>query len=249
MTAARRGMARDLRRLPASVRVGPTSRGLARGLAPALAPALVVVLALVVAGLGSAQAGGQGRRRPAMDGSAASAPATATETYRGFRIDLSSLPEQDRRRYFASLHDQIDLVDGVRIKPGIQAWFRTITIHIDPAMDHGGRATKGQLFLAAADMPPDNPVLLHELIHLYHKEKIPGGKQNPEILRYYERARKSGDFEAEVYMLKNVGEYFAMTGSVVLYGRASRPPSTRENVRKLQPQAYAFIVREFGLQE
>lgn len=177
------------------------------------------------------------------------APAVpATETHRGFRIDLSTLPEKDRGRFFDSLHAQIDLVDGVRIKPEIQAWFRTITIHIDPAMDHGGRATRGELFLAAADMPPDNPVLLHELLHLYHKEKIPGGKRNPEILGFYERAKKSGDFPADAYMLKNVGEYFAMTGSVVLFGRASRPPSTRETVQKLQPRLYAFVVREFGLQ-
>jgi hypothetical protein len=207
---------------------------------------LTLGLSLVACG-GSARAAGKSRVRSSNEESASTAPA-ATETYRGFRIDLSSLPTKERRRYFDSLHDQIDLVDGVRIKPEIQAWFRTITIHIDPAMDHGGRATKGELFLAAADMPPDNPVLLHELIHLYHKEKIPGGKQNPEILRFYERAKKSGDFPADAYMLKNVGEYFAMTGSVVLFGRASRPPSTRENVQKLQPQLYGFIVREFGLQ-
>ena len=50
-------------------------------------------------------------------------------------------------------------------------------------------------------------------------------------------------------MLKNVREYFAMTASVVLHGRASRPPSTRETVKRTQPQLYAWIVRAFGLEE
>jgi hypothetical protein len=179
----------------------------------------------------------------------ANTSSSAKETYRGFQIDLSELSAKERRKYFDSLHAQVDLVESVAMKPDIKDYFRTITVHIDPALKHGGRASRRGLFLAGAEMPPDNPVLLHELLHVYHHSQLPDGRQNRDVLRFYERAKASGEFPADAYMLTNAGEYFAMTASVVLYGRASRPPSTRDTVKRTQPQAYAWIVREFGLVE
>ena len=173
----------------------------------------------------------------------------ATQSYRGFELDLSELKPQERRKYFDSLHAQIDLVEGVQIKPEIKDYFRTVTVHVDPSLRQGGHTSRRGLFLAAAEMPPDNPVLLHELLHVYHHSQLSDGRQNADVLRFYQRAKASGEFPAGAYMLSNVSEYFAMTGSVVLYGRASRPPSTRETVKRAQPQAYEWIVRVFGLKE
>ena len=47
-------------------------------------------------------------------------------------------------------------------------------------------------------------------------------------------------------MYENPGEFFAMCASVVLWGRAARPPSTRAQVREKLPEVYDWIVREFG---
>ena len=49
-------------------------------------------------------------------------------------------------------------------------------------------------------------------------------------------------------MLANPFEFFAMTASTALHGRAARPPFTRANVAAKAPELYAWIVGEFGLE-
>ena len=97
-------------------------------------------------------------------------------------------------------------------------------------------------------MPPDNPVLLHELLHRYQLLRLPQGRQNPTVNGFFESVRAAGTFPADAYMFKNAFEFFAMTASTVLHGRAARPPFTRENIAAKAPDLYRWIVDEFGLQ-
>jgi hypothetical protein len=43
-------------------------------------------------------------------------------------------------------------------------------------------------------------------------------------------------------MLRNPGEFFAMTASAYLYGRIARPPCDRATVRAMQPYYYRYLV-------
>ena len=95
--------------------------------------------------------------------------------------------------------------------------------------------------------PYANPILLHELLHAYHRLRLPGGFQNQDILTFYQRARDTpGLFPAHSYMLSNVNEYFAMTASVFLHGSAARDPSTRANLKTKQPVYYQWLEKVFG---
>jgi hypothetical protein len=96
---------------------------------------------------------------------------------------------------------------------------------------------------------PNNPVLLHELIHRWQLERMPDGQQNPDVLRFYRQAKASGQYPPDAYMLSNAFEFFAMMASTVLHGRTARPPFLRENVRRKSPELYQFIEREFGLRD
>jgi len=166
--------------------------------------------------------------------------------YRGHVIDWQGkLASPD---IVKSIEQQIDLVEAVKVSPEVMAFFRAQRILINEDPEDISRAGL-RTFLARRIHPADNPVLLHELIHRWTFDRIPGRAQNPELVRLYEAARASGDFPANAYMLKNPNEFLAMTASTVIHGRAARPPFTRDNVRKKLPELYAFIIREFGFHE
>lgn len=181
---------------------------------------------------------------------AAAAPTLAratTRDYRGWTIDDSALPNGLDAAGWASLKAQIDLVESVKIKPEITDYWRSQRLVIDPTLKEPGHAWPGRLHLSPAPQPPANPVLLHELIHIYHFNKIPGGRSNPELIAFYDAAKRGGWYPPQAYLLTNVIEFFAMNASVVLWGRAARPPYDRATVQQNQPELYAWIVREFGL--
>ena len=148
------------------------------------------------------------------------------ESYGGFAIDLSLAPEATRAATLASLRAQIDLVNSLKIRADILDWFRSVPLVVDPSIRGPGEFRNGRLALKDVETPADNPLLLHELLHGWHFQKMPDRRRNPEILAFYDQAKASGAFPARSYMLSNVVEFFAMTASVALWGRAARPPRT-----------------------
>jgi hypothetical protein len=177
---------------------------------------------------------------------ATAAQAPVETSYRGYVIDWQgsiASPE-----IVKSIEQQIDLVEAVKVSPEVMAFFRAQRILINEDPEEGSRAGM-RTFLARRVYPADNPVLLHELIHRWTFDRIPGRAQNPELVRLYEAAKARGDWPASAYLYKNPNEFLAMTASTVIHGRAARPPFTRDTVRTKLPDVYAFIVRTFGFQE
>ena len=185
----------------------------------------------------------------AVFGLTAGSARAADFAYRGWRIDTAAMNGPLPDDVQASLRAQLDIVDAVRIKPEIEVFFHGVPIALVP-VSRGGSGDYGfgshRVRLDAKVDPPQNPVLLHELLHAYHDQRL--GRRNPKLLAFYEATEASGAFPADAYMLKNPAEFFAMCASVVLWGRAARPPFTRETVQAKAPALYAWIVQEFGLQ-
>jgi hypothetical protein len=176
-------------------------------------------------------------------------PAWAGEfAYRGWRFDTAPIDDHLSDDLVRSLQAQIDIVESVGLKPSIKAFFQGVPKEIDATTPRGAGAydfNRHRMYLSAEIDPPRNPVLLHELIHAYHDRRLPGGVNNDQVIGWYNQAGKSGLFPARSYMMTNVVEFFAMCASVVLWGRAARPPSTRETVRQALPDMYDWIAREF----
>ena len=179
----------------------------------------------------------------------AAAPAWAGEfAYRGWRFNTGPIHDQLSDEFVRSLQAQIDIVESVNLKPHIKAFFQRVPKEIDVTTHHGEGAydfNLHRMYLSIAIDPPENPVLLHELIHAYHDQRMPGGVDNDMVIDWFEHASGSGLFPADAYMMKNRVEFLAMCVSVVLWGRAARPPSTRENVRQAYPYIYDWTVKEF----
>lgn len=147
----------------------------------------------------------------------------------------------------ASLAAQIALVRSLKVSEEAMAFFRAQVITVDRELGTATRAGPRGVFFERRPMPAENPVLLHELIHRWQLLRMADGARNAEVRGFYEAAKASGLYPAESYMLKNPFEFFAMTASVVLWGKAARPPGTRGNVLAKSPELHAFIVRTFGL--
>ncbi len=179
------------------------------------------------------------------------APALAEDdpvfAYRGFTVDMTAAASGKRATVGAYIRQQIDLVESLNIREDIKVWFRSVRLTVDPTLNMPGRVDRNGLTLNDAVSPPENPVLLHELLHVYQARRLTGARDNPHLVAAFAQAKRSGDWPAQAYMLSNINEFFAMTGSVALWGRAARPPSTRERLRAALPDWYAFLVGEFGL--
>lgn len=170
----------------------------------------------------------------------------AVFAYRGFTVDMTALEPARRDEIGAYVRQQIDLVESLDIRPEIKTWFRGVRIAINPALNMAGRFGPAGLELDDSVSPPDNPVLLHELLHGYQR-RLPGGGRNPILVGAFEAARAGGQWPARAYMLSNLNEYFAMTASVMLWGRAARPPLTRARLVETQPEYAAWLTEVFGL--
>ena len=170
--------------------------------------------------------------------------------YRGFAIDLSAVDGVVSDDVMASLKHQIDIVADCGAKPDILRFFQSQVIAVKPGAGNGGGHFVGALPEVAMDdevHPPEQPVLLHEMLHAYHFHVLPGGFHNPQILQFYDNAVRGHRYLADAYVLKDPLEFFAVTGSLYLSGHVDREPYTRENLRLRQPYYYAWLGALFGV--
>jgi hypothetical protein len=173
--------------------------------------------------------------------------------YRAFTVDMSGAGDlANPGAIEASLKHQIDIVADCGVSPTILSFFRSQQVVVKPGQGDGGghfsKDSKGVTIDAAVDAP-EKPVLLHELLHAYHFRVLPGALQNPDLVRFYNNARDGALYPPDSYVLKNVQEFFAVTGSLYLWGNVDRPPHTRETLREKQPVYYKWLGELFGVQK
>ena len=172
--------------------------------------------------------------------------------YKGFTIDTTAVGSMDGRDAFLeALRQQIDIVDAVELKTAAKQFLRSVRLDVilinqGPSRDVASYFGDRRIVIRSYLQRGENPILLHELLHAYHDQKLQGGFDNPDIERLYRQAKAREVFAADAYVLSNVREYFAMMASVYLNGSAGREPFTRENIRVTQPDCYEWLEREFG---
>jgi len=176
---------------------------------------------------------------------------TTRLNFRGMTLETATIQSLlNRQAIIDSVQKQIDNIDAAITNPALKTFVQSVPLVMaaNPAGTDNANysaATKS-VMLTTSSYSPEKPVILHELMHAYHDQKLPDGFRNAEIQRLYEQARNSGNFPAGSYMLSNVGEYFAMMASVYLHGSAARDPFTREAIKEKQPDCYDWMVKEFG---
>ena len=93
----------------------------------------------------------------------------------------------------------------------------------------------------------DEPVLLHEFLHVYHSRLMPQGYDNLGVKAYYAEAKAKRLFPKESYTMFNHKEFFAVTGSIFLAGKDTvHEPFTRAALKEKLPEYYKYLVGVFG---
>jgi hypothetical protein len=176
-----------------------------------------------------------------------------TFTYRGIAVDVSAAQSQPNlKELVASLKHQIDIVVDCGAKPAIISFFRSQPVTVKPGQGDGGghfSSKEAGVTVDATVDAPEKPVLLHELLHAYHFRVLPGALQNPDLVRFYGIAKQNELYPPDSYVLKNVQEYFAVTGSLYLWGNVDRPPNNRATLHEKQPVYYQWLGDLFGVQK
>ena len=178
--------------------------------------------------------------------------AMARLSYRGFTIDESaSQAGANLPAIETTLKHQIDIVADSGAKQEVLNFFRGRKIALKTGLseDHGLFVPNKGVLIDDVPQPPEQPILLHELLHAYHFLVLPGGFQNSDVLRFYKNAKQGRRYKAKAYVLKNAKEFFAVTASLYLWGKIDRQPYTRENLKERQPHYYVWLGQLFGVEK
>src|SRR5579871_6427358 len=115
---------------------------------------------------------------------------------------------------------------------------------IDQAADSG----RGVIMLRSAMMKyTDDPILLHEFLHAFHKRMMANGYDNLGVFGAYSDAKSKNVFDRKQYTMFNHREFFAVTASIFLAGKESmHEPKTRAVLKEKLPDYYKYLVDLFG---
>ena len=93
----------------------------------------------------------------------------------------------------------------------------------------------------------EDPVLLHEFLHVYHGKMMPQGFDNLGVRAYHADAVSKQVFSKDEYAMRNHKEFFAVTASIFLAGKESmHEPKTRAQLKEKLPNYYKYLVELFG---
>jgi hypothetical protein len=163
--------------------------------------------------------------------------------YRGFTVDAAAI-ERDAGAQAAVEH-QLDVVADCGARADVLAFFRAQRIVVRPGARD--RFSRGSGIEVDVHLPPQQPIVLHELLHAYHVYALPDGPRNADVLGFYAEARKGALYPPGSYVLRNPLEFFAVTASLYLSGHVDRPPFDRETLRARQPRYYGWLAQLFGV--
>lgn len=170
----------------------------------------------------------------------------------GFTVEYGKVGLKKLQRMQPSLEHQMDIVEQSGVPPATLEFFKTVPVVMVPKLDtgfgHAGRDETGRQIveMKAEKLPADRPILLHELLHAYHGVKL---GPTPMIRDSYRQALQSGIYNRyrKAHFLEAPNEYFAVIGSIFLYGkRIDQPPFDCALTAKYQPQFIQFLTEQFG---
>jgi hypothetical protein len=166
--------------------------------------------------------------------------------YRGWHVDVSRVADvQFPKKTGALIQRQLDIVCSAHLKPEIIDFMRSVRLWANPAQVRPGAAyyfRRTGVEFRVRGLDPDKPILLHELLHAYHDRRL-GSESDSELSRFYRGALEGKLWPPEAYMMRNEREFFAVTGTVYLFGSIDRPPYDRRALMQVQPDYYAWLGR------
>lgn len=175
--------------------------------------------------------------------------ATAGE-YHGFQIDDSAGPLAPGAQ--ASLMAQLDIVEAAGLPAAVLEVMKQTRIVVDTALRGNPgifavRSPGGAVYVQPIVFDTHKPILLHELLHAYQFRVL--GLDRPEIVQAFRQVKDANLFPPRFqssHFLENGKEFFAVTGTLFLFGDIQQPPFSCAALGKLPPDYLAFLAAQFG---
>jgi len=179
----------------------------------------------------------------------AASPAVAAE-YNGFKIDESKT--RLSREAQESLFKQIDIIESAALPPTVLDAMKQTPIVVDPDLRGNPgifaiRDGAASVYVQPIEFPVNKPILLHEFLHAYHFRVL--HLDRPEIQEEFQLAKHSSLFPERFqssHFLQNAKEFFAVTGTLYLFGNIQQPPFDCTTLSRLRPQYLKFLADQFG---
>jgi hypothetical protein len=176
---------------------------------------------------------------------------TSVLHYKGFSIDFQE--GADSSSMETELREQIDMVSSVEVSKEVMDFFHTVPIKVVPFSDRFGFelgfysvADKDIQFSTSLIGIGHKPILIHELLHAFHMQRIDGNIYNPTIIKFYHQAKSLGIYSPSSHMMLNNWEFFACSGTTYLFGETAQEPFFRDKVRMSQPEWFEYMKTLFG---
>jgi hypothetical protein len=179
----------------------------------------------------------------------AASQAVAAE-YNAFRIDESRAHLS--REAQESLFKQLDIIESAALPPAVLGAMKQTPVVVDPDLrgNPGIFAVRGgvaAVYVQPIEFPLNKPILLHEFLHAYHFSVL--HLDRPEIQEEFQLVKHSSLFPARfqsAHFLENAKEFFAVTGTLYLFGDIQQPPFDCTALSRLRPQYLKFLDSQFG---
>lgn len=170
--------------------------------------------------------------------------------YHGFQIDEHA--RQLAPDELNSLTAQLDVVEAVGLPPAVLDVLKQTPIVVDPELRgqpgiFAVRRDQGAVYVRPIVFEANKPILLHELLHAYHFRVL--RMDRPEIEQAYRAVKASNAFPARfqsAHFLENAKEFFAVTGTIYLFGNIQQPPFSCATLAKLPADYLDFLAARFG---
>ena len=179
-------------------------------------------------------------------------PAAADSKYRGFTIIDSQVHNLEKHdELLAATKEQIDIVCEVGLSAEVLTFFQSVPFELVPAgtfrsPGHYAGRLRGVQVASSIVAEGHKPILLHELLHAYHDQRIEAGFKNPDIIKYFGHARWTAAFAPRSHMMQNEQEFFACAATTYLFGVTAQEPFQRAKVKSSQPDFFAYLQALFG---
>jgi hypothetical protein len=175
---------------------------------------------------------------------------TLAADYHGFRIDESRTHLSGDEQ--ASLFRQLDIIESAALPPAVLDAMKQTPVVVDPDLrgNPGIFAVRNgvaSVYVRPIEFPQNKPILLHEFLHAYHFGVI--HLDRAEIQEEFQLTKQSSMFPARFqssHFLENAKEFFAVTGTLYLFGNIQQPPFDCMALSRLRPQYLAFLHEQFG---
>jgi hypothetical protein len=175
---------------------------------------------------------------------------TVAAEYNGFKIDESKV--RLSREAKESLFKQIDIIESTALPPAVLDAMKQTPVVVDPDLRSNPgifavRDGVASVYVQPIEFPLNKPILLHEFLHAYHFRVI--HLDRPEIQEEFQLVKHSSLFPARFqssHFLENAKEFFAVTGTLYLFGNIQQPPFDCTALSRLRPQYLKFLDNQFG---